>query len=186
MTKYSNVHVCVSFQEQWGKELVQDKFVYEDLKTNDEELLKWLLTMEIKGVALVQNAPDDPDAGAQLIDHIGFVKQSHYGRRSPVIVREHSNNVAFSNIKLGLHNDLSQYYHQAGMIFIQVVKQHVGKGGESTISDGLHAVEILRNKHPKALEMLSKNSVYFWDKGVANLSMERDSFYKIIKAPVIG
>lgn len=35
--------------------------------------------METKGVGLVKNAPNDPDAGAQLIDHIGFVKQSHYG-----------------------------------------------------------------------------------------------------------
>lgn len=72
------------------------------------------------------------------------------------------------------------------MIFIQTVKQHDGEGGESTISDGLFAVEFLRKHHPEAFEILSKINVYFWDKGIANISMETDEFYKISKAPIIG
>lgn len=34
---------------------------------------------------------------------------------SPVINRPESNNVAFTNAKLGMHNDLAQYEHMPGV-----------------------------------------------------------------------
>lgn len=65
------------------------------------------------------------------------------------------------------------------------MKQHPNTGGESIISDGQFALEYIKKHHPKALEILSKTNLYFWDKGTGNHPMEKENFYKINKSPVI-
>lgn len=69
----------LTFQISWGKDLNLDHFDYKTLMTDKEALLKYLVAIETKGAALVKSTPNDPDAGSQLIDHIAFVKMSHYG-----------------------------------------------------------------------------------------------------------
>lgn len=46
---------------------------------DDKVLLDWLITMEKKGSAMVKNAPDRDIAGPELIEHVAYVKPSHYG-----------------------------------------------------------------------------------------------------------
>ncbi|KAK8391372.1 hypothetical protein O3P69_017167 [Scylla paramamosain] len=172
-------------KEQWGAEHRIKDFDYNTLMSNERVLLDWLLTMERKGSAMVRNVPQKDVAGQELIEHIAFVKQCHYGPHSPVINRPNSNNVAFTNAKLGLHNDLPAYEHMPGIIFIQCLAQHPGAGGESIVTDGLFAAEELRRKRPEDFKILSSTDMYFWDKGHANYSWEMPEFYKIAKFPVI-
>ncbi|RXG73542.1 Gamma-butyrobetaine dioxygenase [Armadillidium vulgare] len=170
----------------WGKNLQLSIFNYEDIMRNESSLLNWLLTMEATGATLIKNCPNDLEAGPKLSEKIGFVKMTHYGRRSPVVVRPDSNNIAFTSVKLGLHNDIPQYIHQPGIILLHTLEQHRGVGGESTISDGFLATEILRKENPEAFDILTNTCVYFWDKGRANNPLENEEFYKINKAPIIG
>ncbi|XP_063867001.1 gamma-butyrobetaine dioxygenase-like isoform X1 [Scylla paramamosain] len=172
-------------KEAWGAEHTMKEYDYRTLMADDRELLDWLLTMERKGSAMVRNTPQKDIAGPELIEHIAYVKQSHYGPHSPVINRPNTNNVAFTNAKLGMHNDLPQYEHMPGIIFIQCVAQHPGAGGESIVTDGLFAAEELRRNHPEDFKILSSTDMYFWDKGHANYSWEMPEFYKIAKFPVI-
>ncbi|XP_071530346.1 gamma-butyrobetaine dioxygenase-like [Panulirus ornatus] len=172
-------------REPWGADHQLKEFDYYTMIKDDKVLLDWLLTMERKGSAMIKNTPDRDIAGPEIIEHIAYVKQSHYGPHSPVINRPNTNNVAFSNAKLGMHNDLPQYEQMPGIIFIQCVKQHQGTGGESVISDGLFAAESLRRNHPDAFKILTTTDAYFWDKGHANYSWEMDEFYKISKMPIL-
>lgn len=172
-------------REPWGAEHRMKDFEYSKLMSDDRELLDWLVTMERKGSAMVRNAPKKDVAGPELIEHIAYVKQSHFGPHSPVINRPNTNNVAFTNAKLGMHNDLPQYEHMAGIIFIQCVEQHPGAGGESVVADGLFAAEELRRNHPEDFKILASTDMYFWDKGHGNYSWEMPEFYKIAKFPVI-
>ncbi|XP_066969074.1 gamma-butyrobetaine dioxygenase-like [Macrobrachium rosenbergii] len=172
-------------REPWGSNHKLREFDYEAMKRDDKVLLEWLLTMETRGSAMLKNVPDSDVAGPEMIEHIAFVKQSHYGPHSPVINRPNTNNVAFTNAKLGMHNDLPQYEQMPGIIFIHCVKQHIGTGGESVIADGLFGAELLRKEHPEAFEILTTTDSYFWDKGHANFSWEMDEFYKISKFPII-
>ncbi|XP_042881672.1 gamma-butyrobetaine dioxygenase-like isoform X1 [Penaeus japonicus] len=172
-------------KEPWGADHVMAEFDYKTLMSDDKALLDWLVTMEKKGSAMVKNAPDRDIAGPELIEHIAYVKPSHYGPHSPVINRPNSNNVAFTNAKLGMHNDLAQYEHMPGIIFIHCVKQHIGTGGESVVSDGLYAAEILRKTNPEAFNILTSTDAYFWDKGQANYSWEMPEFYKISRHPIL-
>ncbi|MPC28824.1 Gamma-butyrobetaine dioxygenase [Portunus trituberculatus] len=102
-------------KEPWGAEHTMRDFDYNTMMSDDRVLLDWLLTMERKGSAMVRNAPKKDVAGPELIEHIAYVKQSHYGPHSPVINRPNTNNVAFTNAKLGMHNDLPQYEHMPGL-----------------------------------------------------------------------
>lgn len=170
----------------WGNDHTLPKYTYQDLMSDDKILLDWLLNMEKTGAAIVKNTPAHDTAGCELLNHIGFVKPTHYGLHSPVVNRPVTNNVAYSNAKLGLHNDLAQYEYMAGVIFIQCLKQHIGTGGESVVSDGLYAAEYLRRVHPEVFQTLTSTDVYFWDKGEANIKGEEsESFYKIAKGPII-
>ncbi|XP_064120347.1 gamma-butyrobetaine dioxygenase-like isoform X1 [Macrobrachium nipponense] len=172
-------------REPWGSNNKLREFDYEAMKRDDKVLLEWLLTMETQGSAMLKNVPDRDVAGPEMIEHIAFVKQSHYGPHSPVINRPNTNNVAFTNAKLGMHNDLPQYEQMPGIIFIHCLKQHVGTGGESVVADGLFGAELLRKEHPEAFQILTTTDSYFWDKGHANFSWEMDEFYKISKFPII-
>lgn len=53
------------------------------------------------------------------------------------------------------------------------------------VADGLYAAELLRKNHPEAFKVLTRNDIYFWDKGHKNFDWEMDEFYKISKFPVI-
>ncbi|KAK7086511.1 Gamma-butyrobetaine dioxygenase [Halocaridina rubra] len=172
-------------KEPWGADHRLKEFDYESMKKDDRILLDWLLTMETKGSAMLKNVPNRDIAGPEMIEHIAFVKQSHYGPHSPVINRPNTNNVAFTNAKLGMHNDLPQYEQMPGIIFIHCVEQHIGTGGESVITDGLFAAEILRKQHPEYFDILTKTDSYFWDKGHANFDWEMAEFYKISRMPII-
>lgn len=66
-------------QNPWGAEHRLKNFDYKTLMSDDRELLDWLLTLERHGSALVKNTPKRDLAGTELIEHIAFVKQSHFG-----------------------------------------------------------------------------------------------------------
>lgn len=55
------------------------EFEYSDLMKDDRKLLQWLKTMEVKGSAMLKNAPDRDIAGPEIIEHMAYVKPSHYG-----------------------------------------------------------------------------------------------------------
>lgn len=55
------------------------EFEYSELMKDDRKLLQWLKTMEVQGSAMLRNAPDKDDAGPELIEHMAYVKPSHFG-----------------------------------------------------------------------------------------------------------
>ncbi|CAL4059725.1 unnamed protein product, partial [Meganyctiphanes norvegica] len=115
----------------WSKDFRPEVFDYRKMVEDDRHMLDWHVAMEKDGFTLITNTPDKDVAGPELIEHIGFVKQHHYGPHSPVMVVADANNVASTNSELGLHNDLVQYEHVAGIIFLHCKLPHAGSGGES-------------------------------------------------------
>ena len=67
-----------------------------------------------------------------------------------------------------------------------MIRQHRGEGGDTTISDGVRAAEVLREENPKAFQVLTQNRVYFLAKGLdTNYDGRVREFFKINKEPVI-
>lgn len=68
-----------SFQELWSTELELPRIDYNSVMNGGKELLEFLVTVERKGVAVLTQAPRDPEAVLSIINSIGFVKPTHYG-----------------------------------------------------------------------------------------------------------
>ncbi|KAF2353174.1 TauD/TfdA-like domain, partial [Trinorchestia longiramus] len=108
-----------------------------------------------------------------------------YRLYSSVVNHPAANNLAYTNQALNLHNDMPQYHEIPGLIFLHMIKQHRGEGGETVISDGLSAAQRMRERHPQQFRTLATTDVYFWDKGQGKDQMEMQEFYKINKGPTI-
>ena len=72
------------------------------------------------------------------------------------------------------------------IIFLHMLKQHRGLGGDTTISDGFRAAEELRATDAAAFKALTEKKVYFLAKGIdTNYDGKMRHFFKINKTPVI-
>ena len=88
-----------------------------------------------------------------------------------------ANNAAYTNRHLDLHTDLPYNGDAPGLIFLFMLQQHTGQGGESLASDGFYAAEILRSQHPREFETLVKADIYYGCHGV-DQNGEGDSCYE--------
>ena len=71
------------------------------------------------------------------------------------------------------------------LIFLHMIKQHEGKGGDTIISDGLRAALQLKQSNHQQFDLLTNTDIYFWDKGDGKTEQELKAFYKINKGPII-
>ncbi|CAL4120078.1 unnamed protein product, partial [Meganyctiphanes norvegica] len=78
--------------------------------------LLWMIFVDKLGLTMVQDAPREPGAAVGIINKVGFVKPTHYGVGNYVLQNiENANSLAYTDRKLGMHNDLPYYNHVPGM-----------------------------------------------------------------------
>lgn len=65
--------------------------------------------------------------------------------------------------------------------FIHCIKQYEGNGGDSLVTDGLHAANLLREVHPHKYQILTSTPVDWFDEG----SDEVGEFLKVLQLPMI-
>jgi len=96
---------------------------------------------------------------------------------SNVKLTANANNAAYTNRHLDLHNDLPYNGDVPGLIFLFMLQQHTGEGGESLASDGFYAAEILRSEHPAEFDSLVNSNIYYGCHGI-DQNGEGDSPYE--------
>ncbi|XP_076056491.1 gamma-butyrobetaine dioxygenase-like [Oratosquilla oratoria] len=172
-------------KDLWDKHSQIDRFDFEAVMTDDSTLLQWLVTQEKKGICILLNSPREPCAAMELIKRVGFVKPTHYGMHYPIRSKADANSLAYTDSKLGMHNDLPYYEHVPGIIFLHCITQHFGEGGENDLIDGFRLAEYIKAHHPEDFRILTQTGVYFWNKGIARVEQETKEFYKLLKIPLI-
>ncbi|KAG0718618.1 Gamma-butyrobetaine dioxygenase [Chionoecetes opilio] len=172
-------------KELWSTEMELPRLDYEGVMQGDEELLDFLVTVEQKGVAVLTQAPRDPEAVLSIINRIGFVKPTHYGIQYPIRSKASANSLAYTDQKLGMHNDLPYFQYVPGIIFLHCITQFEGQGGENDLTDGFQVAQYLKQHHPREYRILTDTPIYFWDKGVAQVKQETTGYHKIINIPII-
>lgn len=175
-------------KEGWSSDLKLRKFTFKDVLKNDSLLLDWLEELERKGALLMTGVPGDPMQGVVLAERIGLLKKTFFGEVSNVFHTEDANNLAYTEKALDLHNDLAYQGELPGVIVLSMIKQHTGAGGDSIISDGYYAAEVLRKNHPREFDILSNTEIYFTHAGVDANSLDNQSYQydRVFKAPVLG
>ena len=71
--------------------------------------------LEVTGVCLLENVPDQLGQVRVLADRVGFIKRTHYGEEFSVRAKADAANVAYTSGYLQLHTDLPYYEYKPGV-----------------------------------------------------------------------
>ena len=117
-----------------------------------------LTTLKRSGLVLITELADDPDAGAQFGERIGFKRESNFGVMFDVISKPDPNNLAYTSLALPLHTDLPNQEFVPGFQFLHCYKNGA-TGGASVFADGMAIVEAFAKRNPAGYELLSNTDV---------------------------
>ncbi|XP_074649433.1 gamma-butyrobetaine dioxygenase-like [Tubulanus polymorphus] len=163
----------------WGAEL-QDKiptYDFSKICSDENHLLDWLLGMELHGIALIRNAPQRTGELEKIAQQICFTRRTNYGESFQVESKTDPSNLAYTNVKLGLHCDLPFYYYVPGLQFLHCVVNS-STGGSNVFADASYAAKIMETEYPEMYEILSTRLVDYYDIGT-----DAYTFHKVARWP---
>lgn len=166
--------------QYWGSELQIPTLDFEDVLKNDEHAYKWLSSLKKVGIVRLTGASNRRGEIVKLGKRIGFLYLTFYGHTWQVQDKIDANNVAYTTGKLSFHTDYPALHHPPGVQLLHCIKQTV-TGGDSEIVDGFNVCRKLKEKNPRAFQLLSSTFVDFTDIGVDYCDFSVQSKHKIIE-----
>lgn len=166
--------------QYWGAELQLPTLDFEDVLKNDEHAYQWLSSLKKVGIVRLTGASDKRGQVLKLGKRIGFLYLTFYGHTWQVQDKIDANNVAYTTGKLSFHTDYPALHHPPGVQLLHCIKQTV-TGGDSEIVDGFNVCRKLKEKNPRAFQILSSTFVDFTDIGVDYCDFSVQSKHKIIE-----
>lgn len=145
----------------------------EAARDNREVQASWLNDLVTDGLAFLSDVPTEPEAILEAMPLIGQVAQTNYGLLFDVRAVPQPENLAYSDLGLGLHTDNPYREPVPGFQALHVLVA-APDGGESLFADGFALAEHLRQEDPAAFEILARTPVPFaYRSRNAALSAER-------------
>ncbi|XP_004683645.1 PREDICTED: gamma-butyrobetaine dioxygenase [Condylura cristata] len=166
--------------QYWGSELQLPTLDFEDVLRSDEHAYKWLFNLKKVGIVRITGAADKRGEILKLGKRIGFLFLTFYGHTWQVQDKINANNVAYTTGKLSFHTDYPALHHPPGVQLLHCIKQTV-TGGDTEIVDGFNICRKLKEKNPRAFQILSSTYVDFTDIGVDYCDFSVQSKHKIIE-----
>ncbi len=123
--------------------------------------LGWLTRLLQDGIAFVTDVPRHNHAILEATAYIGYVPETNYGRVFDVRTVPQPENLAYSDLGLGLHTDNPYREPVPGFQALHTLMA-APDGGDSLFADGFAIAEHLRTTQPKAFEIISRTPVPFW------------------------
>jgi gamma-butyrobetaine dioxygenase len=136
------------------------RHVATDLAESDTALRDWLRDTVRHGLSLVTGVPAEPGAGARIARRLHFLRETNFGVTFEVLNKPDPNNIAYTAHALTLHTDLPNQELPPGYQFLHCLANDA-EGGGSVFADGYAIARALRERDPKAFEMLSTVPVPF-------------------------
>ncbi|XP_065800676.1 gamma-butyrobetaine dioxygenase [Muntiacus reevesi] len=166
--------------QYWGSEFQLPTLDFEDVLKDNEHAYRWLSSLKKVGIVRLTGAADKRGEVLKLGKRIGFLYLTFYGHTWQVQDKIDANNVAYTTGKLSFHTDYPALHHPPGVQLLHCIKQTV-TGGESEIVDGFNVCQKLKEKNPRAFQILSSTFVDFTDIGVDYCDFSVQSKHKIIE-----
>ncbi len=126
---------------------------------DDAALLDWLLVLRERGIALLHGLPLDSATVVDVVERIGVVRDTNFGRDWDVVVEAEPESNAYTALELPPHTDLPTREYQPGLQFLHCIVNEAA-GGDSIVVDGYRLAEVLRLDHPDDHEVLTTTP---WD-----------------------
>ncbi|WP_208351843.1 TauD/TfdA family dioxygenase [Pseudaestuariivita rosea] len=119
----------------------------------DAALARWMNDIATLGLAIVDHLPGQTEAGIQVAERIGFLRETNFGTTFEVINKPDPNNLAYTSVALPLHTDLPNQEVPPGYQFLHCLANDA-TGGGSVFADGFAMAEDLRAQDPDAFRLL--------------------------------
>jgi alpha-ketoglutarate-dependent taurine dioxygenase len=122
--------------------------------------LGWLTRLVQDGLAFIEGVPPTENAMLELMPLVGRVLETNYGLTFDVRSVPQPENLAYSDLGLGLHTDNPYREPVPGFQALHALISS-NEGGESLFADGLALAEHLRATAPEAFGELTTTPVPF-------------------------
>ncbi|OYD68003.1 gamma-butyrobetaine dioxygenase [Rhodococcus sp. OK302] len=123
-----------------------------------------------EGFALLTGVPTELGQVVAVAETFGFVRKTNYGTIFDVRVEENPVNLAFTGLAISPHTD-NPYRDPVPTLQLLHCIHNSTVGGESGLVDGFAAAATLREKDPRAFDILTSTPVTFrFDSADAHLS----------------
>lgn len=114
-----------------------------------------LLTAKRMGLLIFEGLEDDPAAGEEFADLIGFKRETNFGVIFEVVSKPDPNNLAYTSMALPLHTDLPNQEVIPGYQFVHSYLNEA-RGGENIFADGFRICADLAKDQPQEFELLKR------------------------------
>jgi alpha-ketoglutarate-dependent taurine dioxygenase len=133
---------------------------FEQAQNHAAERLQWLDRLLTDGIAFLGGVPVSEDAIFAAMAVVGRVAETNYGLVFDVRSVAQPENLAYSDLGLGLHTDNPYREPVPGFQALHVLIA-APDGGESLFADGLALAEHLRHDDPESFAQLTRTPVPF-------------------------
>jgi alpha-ketoglutarate-dependent taurine dioxygenase len=131
-----------------------------ELRTRPAARLDWLTRLLQQGLAFLEEVPAAESAILEAMPLVGRILETNYGLTFDVRSVPQPENLAYSDLGLGLHTDNPYREPVPGFQALHVLLAS-DAGGESLFADGFALAEHLRVSAPEAFAQLSTTAVPF-------------------------
>jgi gamma-butyrobetaine dioxygenase len=129
-------------------------------KENSADRSRWLTRLLMNGIAFLSEVPATDDAILEAMSLVGRVAETNYGLVFDVRSVAQPENLAFSDLGLGLHTDNPYREPVPGFQALHMLIA-APDGGENLFADGLALAAHLRGNEPAAFARLTSTPVPF-------------------------
>ncbi|BGP02466.1 putative oxidoreductase AIM17 [Rhodotorula toruloides] len=139
---------------------------YEAFKKDDQAFLQTLDSLIRDGIVFLRNVPTDAKEGhhtelRNLVERIGSLRRTWYGDLWDVKAIEGSLNIAYTNLDLGLHMDLTHFDNPPRYQFLHSLQNTHIRGGLSYFVDTYALASHLHTHSPSSFQTLCTEPVRF-------------------------
>lgn len=131
-----------------------------EARRNPAARLDWLTRLLQDGIAFLRGVPSGEDAILEAMSLVGRVAETNYGLVFDVRSVPQPENLAYSDLGLGLHTDNPYREPVPGFQALHALIASV-EGGESLFADGFALAEHLHASAPDAFAQLTQTAVPF-------------------------
>ncbi len=131
-----------------------------ELRTDRRRRLDWLTSLLQRGIAFLREVPSTEAAILDAMNGVGRVCETNYGQVFDVRTVPQPENLAYSDLGLGLHTDNPYREPVPGFQALHALLASPD-GGDSLFADGFALAEHLRVTAPEAFDMLTRTPVPF-------------------------
>jgi gamma-butyrobetaine dioxygenase len=154
-----NSHDCPD-PELWDGKLAPLPRVRWRADAGDAELMSWLEAFLKLGFVIFEGVPSTPGMVLNVGAQFGFVRETNFGALFDVRSTPEATDLAYTSVSLDPHTDNPYRGPVPGIQLLHCLVNQT-RGGLSTLVDGFAVAKALREREPKAFEVLSSTPVRF-------------------------